>query len=256
MRIRLSFTEEKGQKIILPIHYNVSIQWMIYKFLTSKLASTLHDTGYPLADRKFKLFTFSRILEQGIPVSIKNKRFLLFTSSFSFYLSSAMDNLLKDVLSSSLSNTTLLLNNQSITLKELTVIKDPTFSSPLLIKMESPMTTYSTFHTEDKEKRTHYYHPWSKDFSHFLHKNLLRKYAVIHQCDIPSIDDLPFHIEPFKVGKERNFSVVVYKNNPIEAWTGIYKIQGSPLLVEIGYSSGLGSKNSMGFGMWSPYEPM
>lgn len=254
MRIKLTFVEKMGGSILLPLHYNSCIQGMLYGSITSSLSSQLHDDGFPFKDRKFKLFTFSRIQQRGEYFFFNNQKYFIFRSGISFYLSSAVDNLLSDVLAQSMKKPVFRLNNHDLVLQEATIHSDPNFSSPMTIKMMSPMTTYTTFYTEEKEKRVHYYHPWSKDFPHFLQKNLLRKYAVIHQCDIPSIEEFPFSIEPLRVDKGRNFSVVLYKNNPIEAWTGIYKIQGSLQLIQISYSSGLGSKNSMGFGMWTPYH--
>jgi len=254
MRIKLTFVEKNGENILLPLHYNSCIQGLLYGSITSSLSTQLHDEGFPYKDRKFKLFTFSRILQQGEVFFFNKQKYFIFRNGISFFLSSAMENILSDVLEQTIKKSVFRLNNQELVLQEATIHSDPVFTTPMAIKMISPMTTYTTFYTEEKNKRVHYYNPWTKDFSHFLHQNLLRKYAVIHQCSIPTADAFPFSIEPLKVDKHRNFSVVLYKNNPIEAWTGIYKIQGSLQLIQIGYSSGLGSKNSMGFGMWTPHD--
>ncbi|GAI77595.1 unnamed protein product [marine sediment metagenome] len=36
---------------------------------------------------------------------------------------------------------------------------------------------------------------------------------------------------------------------PIKAWLGTYQIHGKPELISLAYDTGLGSKNSQGFGM-------
>ena len=50
--------------IRLPIHYNYLVQSMIYQNMDREFAEFLHEQGYEVDKRKFKLFTFSRLLGQ------------------------------------------------------------------------------------------------------------------------------------------------------------------------------------------------
>ena len=52
------------ENIRLPIHYNYLIQSLIYHSLDEEFAEFLHDQGYEVEKRKFKLFNFSRLLGQ------------------------------------------------------------------------------------------------------------------------------------------------------------------------------------------------
>ncbi|MBP7643220.1 MAG: hypothetical protein KA767_07765 [Saprospiraceae bacterium] len=60
MRISIKLAHNKG--IILPFDYQYAVQAWIYKVLSqsdAELASQLHDHGYPLFGKTFKLFCFS-----------------------------------------------------------------------------------------------------------------------------------------------------------------------------------------------------
>ncbi len=60
MRLLIELNSEKD--LVIPIHYNYYIQGLLYKSISPKLAQILHDHGFPIEKRRFKLFTFSRIL--------------------------------------------------------------------------------------------------------------------------------------------------------------------------------------------------
>ncbi|MCY7222328.1 hypothetical protein MK546_09575 [Streptococcus cristatus] len=57
---------QKIDQFILPVNYNYLLQSMIYSLLKNKedLSAQLHERGYPLEDKYFKLFTFSLLQGQ------------------------------------------------------------------------------------------------------------------------------------------------------------------------------------------------
>jgi len=64
VRVRLVF--DAGENITLPIDYNHLVQAMIYKNISNDLANFLHNRGFILGKRQFKLFTFSRVRRMPI----------------------------------------------------------------------------------------------------------------------------------------------------------------------------------------------
>ncbi len=64
MHIKIKLQPIENNFLTLPLHYNELIQGFIYKNLDSWLASKIHDEGFkdPETERKFKFFTFSRLL--------------------------------------------------------------------------------------------------------------------------------------------------------------------------------------------------
>ncbi|MGB9682800.1 MAG: CRISPR-associated endoribonuclease Cas6, partial [bacterium] len=84
-----------------------------------------------------------------------------------------------------------------------------------------------------------------------IEENAKKKYFLIYEKEP---EDLHLYIKLYRFNPKKNHSVVFFKNNPIEGWTGIYELSGSPELISVTYEAGLGSKNSEGFGMWEVWK--
>lgn len=63
MRISIRLESLDGE-LTLPVHYNHLVQGMIYQSLDQALAQWLHERGFQYGKRRFKLFTFSRLLSR------------------------------------------------------------------------------------------------------------------------------------------------------------------------------------------------
>ena len=63
--MRIKITCDIGEGISLPINYNYFLASAIYRFLREsdpEYADFLHQEGYELENRRFKLFTFSQLM--------------------------------------------------------------------------------------------------------------------------------------------------------------------------------------------------
>ncbi|HBT04293.1 MAG TPA: CRISPR-associated endoribonuclease Cas6, partial [Thermodesulfobacterium commune] len=87
--LTFSFTKE----LLLPFHYNEIIQGLIYRLLDKAIAEKLHDEGFILGKRKFKLFTFSRLFGRFK----REGENLKFFSPFKFYLSSPYNEMVESL---------------------------------------------------------------------------------------------------------------------------------------------------------------
>ncbi len=249
MRIKLTYENLNGEPIILPMHYNHVVQALIYRTFSPLLASKLHNQGYPYEKRKFKLFTFSRILEKGKKEA--NEK-LLFKRSISFYFSSAIDDIVCDLGEGCFKGMEFYLFGQKVYVSKVEVLTLPVFEDKILIRMLAPLTIYSTFEDGNGNKKTHYYAPGEINFSELIEINAIKKFSII-QTDL-KYDNLQLNVKPVKVSPERNLKVIRFKNTAIEGWTGIYELSGSRELITVTYEAGLGGKNPEGFGMWEVWN--
>lgn len=251
MRVRLVFASENGQKIFLPVHYNHLVQALIYRVLPEKLARDLHEEGFPYEKRHFKLFTFSRLLEQGQPVEQSGRRMLCFPGKISFFFATPRDEILENLLREAFLQKSMMLLEQKVFLAEVRVMPEPDWPLPLIVRFLSPVTVYRT--AEENGKRiTHFLSPREQEFNRLLVENARKKYFLITG---KVADDFSFSLSPFRFSEERNRVVVIFKGTPIAAWTGIFRLEGDSELITASYQAGLGSKNSAGFGMWEVWEP-
>lgn len=246
MRIKITF-ESQNQNLILPIHYNHLIQSLIYNIFSKEVADKLHNEGYNFQKRIFKLFTFSRILEKGEKIGNNLK----FKRNISFYFSSPFLDIVKDFGTSAFNSSKFNLLNQEVYVSSIEVVNRPLLSNTNLIIMLSPLTIHSTLEKPDGSKKYYYYKPIEEDFSKLIEENAKKKFFIINQKD-PT--NLTLEIRPYRFSVKKNLSVVMFKNTPIEAYTGIFVLSGSKELIETTYLTGLGDKNPEGFGMWEVWK--
>lgn len=256
MRLKLTYEREDCKNIILPIQYNQVIQGLIYSTFSPTLSKEIHEVGFNLERRSFKLFTFSRIVEKGEKLDkiLPNKlgesdtsKFLFF-KTITFYFSSPFLRIVADFAEQGLKKPQFQLYGQKVMLTKIEVFEKPKFNEKILIKMLSPITIHSTLNKKDKKKISYYYKPIEEDFSKLIERNAQKKYLLIYKKD-PS--KFCLSIKPLRFSIKRNLCLVIFNTTPIESYTGIFELSGSIELIETTYEAGLGDRNSEGFGMWS-----
>jgi len=249
MRLNITFTPLQEKEITLPLNYNYGLQSFIYRHISEKLATFFHDKGYLVGKRRFKLFTFSR-LSGKFKIDFSQEE-ITFTGPFHFYVSSPINDFIQQFAEDLIKTGEVKLFKEPFVITSIEVNPAPLMQSPLIIKMLSPLTVYSTLFSTQGKKKTYYYSPFEKEFSKLIKENLIKKYRAFYKA-IPSNDD--FIITRVKVTKN---SEKIIKYTPekgsytvIKGWMGLYKLQGNPELIYLGYEAGLGSKNPQGFGMF------
>jgi len=255
MRIKLTFEDIKGRDIVLPVHYGYLLHHLVYNTFSETMAAKLYLEGFPIDGRKFKLFTYSNIIEKGEKV---NNNALNFHKCITFYFSSPLYEIVEDLGSNAFRKTGIPLNDFNLFLSAVEVIKPPKLSESVLIRTLSPITAYSTFENNGK-RTTHYYRPTESEFKRLVEENAQKKYIIIKQAQGMSLSqdalkDLHIDIEPYRFSLEKNKKIVYFKDTIIECFSGIYKLTGSLELIYATYDAGLGAKSSEGFGMWDVWE--
>jgi len=238
MRLTLNFFSEKNLK--LPISHNEIIQGFIYRHLNKTLSNFLHNHGFTFEKRRFKLFTFSRLIGK---IRIKEDTFEI-TPPFKLVVSSPHEEILRSLAENLVKPSETKIGHNTVYIESINVHFIPQISEEAKIKMLSPVTIYSTLKKADGGKKTYYYNPSEKEFSQLIKENILKKYSAIYKKKPDSED---FIIKPVRVSK-KDEKIVRYKNFIIKGWMGIYSIKGNPELIKLAYDAGIGSKNSQGFG--------
>lgn len=237
MQIKIEFSSEED--IILPIHYNHIVQAFIYNNIDEELASFMHDEGYMSSGRKFKLFTFSNILKRGI---LKNKRFN-FRKDIEIIVSSPIDKFCKSIVNSMLLSDKLNLGGNQIKVAKIQMLEKNIDVKEIVVETISPITVYSTLLKPNGGKFTYYYQDREKEFEKLIGENLVKKYNAFHGQDIIEDND----IEIISKGSTKQ-NIIYYKDFIVKGQTGRFIIKGNKKLLQMGLDSGLGSKNSQGFG--------
>ena len=94
--MRIKITCDIGEGIHLPINYNYFLTGIIYQFLKEsdpEYADFLHQDGYELENRRFKLFTFSQLMAQRREIRGDQ---IHFRSPLTWYISSSQEPFLQN----------------------------------------------------------------------------------------------------------------------------------------------------------------
>lgn len=235
--IELGFKE----KLVLPIQYNYIMQAVVLKWLGDENYSKfVHNKGYEYNKRRYKMYTFSKVF--GKFKIDKASDTITFFNKANFTVSSADDEFLIYFVAHILRNHKFQINFQEVRVNK-SETGFPKVGGKAKVYTKSPIVAYSTFEIENR-KKTYYYSPYEKDFSEMLRKNLINKYKALHGAEP---EDTSFTITTLNNDKLSE-SVVRYKDIVIKGWNGEFFMEGSPELLQLAYDTGLGSKNSQGFG--------
>lgn len=101
---------------------------------------------------------------------------------------------------------------------------------------------YST----DEYKHTIFYEPTDLEFYEMINDNFRRKYIAI--MGVEPKDDIV--LRPSFIS-DRDCKVTKYKGFYIKGFKGEYILEGDRKYLDFLYQTGLGSKNSQGFGMFN-----
>lgn len=243
LRIRLVF-EGQGGELDVPTHYNELVQGLIYRHVDPELAGYIHDGGYPEGPRRFKFFTFSRLLGRWERAGDR----LRFLGPVTLVVASPLRGFVPILASRLLSRDTVQVGNQPVRILALETEPLPQPTDPVRVKLLSPLTVYST---EDNGGRryTRYFSPFEKGFAAQVLRNLERKVQAWAGHSLPLVGTF----RPLRVGA-KNLHIVRYKGTVIKGWTGIYELDVPPDAFLLAYLAGLGAKNSQGFGCFTLWE--
>lgn len=236
--MRVEIFLDESYPLTIPIQYNHYIQAMIFSWIKDKeYGAFIHDKGYQFEDKKYKLFTFSRI--NGLYQLDKENRTITFTKNICITISSMSDEFMGYLLNSVLlENRELHIGDAKAIINRIQLKDTPVFAGTTIVHTLSPCTVYTTL----ENKKTRYYSPSNKEYNEFIRQNLIHKY-IAYYGKPPK--DTEFKIVP--IGKVKQ-AKVNYKNFHIISHDYKMKIEGSEELKRVAYNAGLGAKNSQGFG--------
>lgn len=247
MRIKIDFDVSNG--VYLPINYNYLLASVIYEFLRisdPEYAHFLHEDGYSIGNKHFKLFTFSQLMAQKRRISGDQ---INFYSTVTWYVSSPEEAFLANFASTLVAQKNIGLGSQELRIIDIYIPKTPRFYPRMKFRCLSPITI-STKRERDGKLVMHYCLPEEADFSELVRQNLIRKYELIYQRQ-PKEDSftMSFDAEYMNRRNNRITRLINYKGVDIRGVLCPFEATGSPELMYVGYECGFGDKNSAGFGM-------
>jgi CRISPR-associated endoribonuclease Cas6 len=235
MRIRINLALRDKT---ISVRYNSLLQGFIYTALGyPNFNAPIHDHANRLENRPFKLFVFSEI--NGKSKYLNKEELLYFEEDGYFDFSSYNQDLVIKIIDYMNLNNNILLGKQVVKILGYDILND--YVSPnrnhFTFRTCSPIVCYQT-----ENKRVKYFDPQNKEFSQSIMSNLEKKYFICYNDKMPDMKIIKIDSIKKKVVYFRKVFYIAYHCS--------LTIETESLkLVSLILSTGLGSKNSMGFGM-------
>jgi CRISPR-associated endoribonuclease Cas6 len=238
-----------NQATVLPLNYNHAVASLIYDTLgqaSTDFAARLHDEGFSIDGRRFKLFTFSRLTTgRG---RVQGDRLLLVDATIILQISSPVAEFVEHFVTGLFQSESFNIAGARFTLQQAETLPAPIFTERMSFRSLSPVTES----VRDEQGGVRFLSP-EDDWSEIMRRNLLRKYQALHN-HAPSDDrlrwswDQDYLMEAARRGRRASVLVDI-RGIKVRGWLAPFTVEGSTELIEIGYEAGFGSRNSMGFGM-------
>lgn len=241
-KLRLVITLGGPDQVTLPVHHNHLLQAAVYRLIEHPaLSAFLHEQGFMLGQRKFKLFTFSRLL--GKARLDRQNKLMQFQTPLKLVLCSPVQYLLQELGQGLLRRDAVRLGEASLYVQSVAVSEPVVKANTIKVRMLSPVVAYSTI-VRGTRKYTYYYSPFEERFAELLGANLAKKYVLVYGQPVAKER---FACVPVAL-KAGDFKVLKYKDTVIKGWMGTYTLEGDPDLLKLALTAGLGAKGSQGFG--------
>ena len=253
----------KSDNQFLPFNYNYPLSSAIYNLLrigTPEFAQLLHDKGFKVNNKTYKLFSFALLFEkysfgkEGIKLESPYVKLII--------ASPILEDFFKGILLGSFRVKELMLNvngnKHLLGIKQIEEIREPEFANNMRFSMLSPLVVSTR--KEYNGKMTQYFLRSTDDgklFTEIINKNLINKYNLYHEKEYEGEGiDFKFDEEYLKKKKydvQKKITLAVRKNKiDIIGIISPFYVTGDPKLIKVGYECGFGEKNSMGFGLAKP----
>ncbi len=242
--IYLSPTTPDGA--LVPIHYNTVVQGLIYASWNPLMAAFVHERGFPLESRSFRLFVFSRL---SGPYQ-RQGAYLRYHGPIALQVASPIHALVEELASTWLRQGIVRLGENRLSVDSIDLKPAPSIAGDVRVRTLSPVTVYETLHATDGRTKTYYYAPTEREFGALCSVNARRKLAAFRGRDEATGD---LSVTPAD-GRPHRQVIISYKGTIIKGWTGAFRLSGPTELIQIVLDAGLGAKNSQGFGMVEIWE--
>jgi CRISPR-associated endoribonuclease Cas6 len=256
VRLKIELQAKQTEKLPFNYHYQFSSAiYLLLKFGSPEFSEYLHNIGYKLNGKQYKLFTFSLSFENY--TTTKNEIILKSPSIFLTVTSPKIDEFIKNFVIGSFERTFFYISfggdERKLLIKNMELLPEPVIKEEMNFSLKSPLVL-STMKEYKGKISTYYIRPEDKEeLNRILTNNLRNKFEILNQKTSTGCVELNWDENYLSKHNRITKKITINEHGlyPIDI-IGIqapFTITGDPELIKVGYECGFGEKNSMGFGM-------
>ncbi|MDO5524000.1 MAG: CRISPR-associated endoribonuclease Cas6 [Bacteroidia bacterium] len=251
MRFRLILTIEKntlGNRI--PMNYQYECSALIYKILSKSdkdFSAWLHENGFQAGNKKFKLFTFSRLYVPSYRVDGEFMQIL--SDTVEWQISFLPERSTQEFIQGIFQNQTFELGtrraNVRFSVQEISVLPQPVFAGTMAFETLSLICVS----LRRENGKVDYLSPDNPEAAPLIRQNLLNKYFAFYGKEYNSKFDFDFEV----LSKPKSVLVTIKVGTPqetrVRGFMCRFRMTAPAELMKVAYETGVGEKGSTGFGM-------
>lgn len=231
MRIKISFHVATDR---IDVNYSYSLASMIYRAIERANPSLSLELHKP---KTFKFFTFSRLMIPNRKFRIEDDEMIIESDNAHFFFSTAKNEIAESLVEGLLKKPEVKIGRAKFFVSEIRILREKKIRKREKFVTLSPICV-STL----RDNSIWDISPSEKKFYENLKNNLIKKYKLLYGRDE---NDMNVKIKVLKAKRKR----IKIKNTHRICYDLVFEAKGSKELLEVGYKTGFGERNSMGFGM-------
>lgn len=222
--------------IKLPYAHFEMLQGLFYKLLSfnNEYSTFLHDRQEENR-AAYKLFCFSDLCGKYE----HEDNCLIYSGKLTWEIRVAEDTTIDVLVENIFNRHDFSLNNYPFTITDIKLSSISIPDRSLHFEMGTPIVVYKT-----ENKKTIYYSPQDSEFYELVENNLRKKYYAVFGEEYDGSFRLTCDYCPDRYKKVTRFKGLI-----INGWLGKFTLNADIAMLYIAYYCGIGSKNSMGFGV-------
>ena len=251
MQLSLTFSQT-DRPVTLPLASSWTIQGLLYHAISSDSAYSgfLHNQGYADGNRRFKLFCFSELQPSGQYRVNPADRTITYLSDVTLEIRSVQPRFIGLLFSYFTAHPTVSLGENTVNVKNPLLGDSHIFTDRVRVRTLSPVMAYRT----EENGYTTYFSPTEPEgeenrFCQAVEAGARRKWRSFYGSE----DGFALTVKPVE-GSRFTCRKTRFKSTFITAWHGEFDLAGNPASLDFLYQTGLGSKNSEGFGLFRGME--
>jgi CRISPR-associated endoribonuclease Cas6 len=252
MRFKITLNRTGKQKM-LPMDYQYYLSAWIYKVISNgdhEFANFLHSEGYTSGYKRFKLFNYSP-LDFGKPRLWKEKGLFeiqaeQYTLNVSFHLAEAAEKFIIGLFNNQQVYVGDQFNGLDLIVKQVERLPEPVLTPTMKYRAVSPVVISLK---DENSKYAHYLAPSDEIYNELLQQNILSKYDSIPNRSIfPENMDFQFELKSEAKSKLITIKSYTPEQSKIRGFVFDFLLTCPIEIHQLILATGLGEKNSMGFG--------
>jgi len=253
MRLKLTL-KRRGKSNTLPFNYAYPVSSWIYKVISKadgNYADFLHDRGYQVAGKRFKLFTFSPLNIPNRDIPKKSDRIIINCDEITFVISFYMDKAAENFVMGLFKDQHFGLGDK---ISQVDFVVQHVESLPYEIKdISLKFRTLSPLVVSRKNERGNddYLSPTDAGYEELFVKNLIDKYLATGNEYMPiwENESISFKlISPEPKSKLTTIKADTKEQTKIKGYLFDFELTAPKPILEVGYLAGFGRYNAEGFG--------